>query len=211
MKKLLAILFLGLLSTNVVFSNEYFSIGVNEDKIDFNFECIDKETPDIAYNFGFKNIDTSSMPKYMADGNFIKNKLHFLRKSLNTNKYKVPSSRVYDLGVFNYEGVKYLNLKMFYRHYSKQMSDGKYLLARHSLLLNTNLEYQLETSDFIISKELFEILQKNTKERIDLIKRKEFDLAMDNVTKYTDIIFDFIQQGKESDIDYKWSFKCKKV
>ena len=215
MKKILIIIYListVFFTNNIAISNEYSSIGLNEDKVDFNFECIgtDKEIPGTVFNFGFKNIETSSMPKYMADGTFIENKLHFLRKSLNTNKYKAPVSRVYDFGEFNYNGVKYLNLKMFFMNFP-QDSDGGYGLARYSLLLKTNLEYQLEMASLRISKELYEILQKNKKDRIDLIKKKEFDLLPDNIVKYTDIIFDFIQQGTESDIEFNFSFNCKKI
>ena len=80
-----------------------------------------------------------------------------------------------------------------------------------SFRVKTNLEYQLEMASLKISKELYEILQKNKKDRIDLIKKKEFDLLPDNIVKYTDIIFDFIQQGTESDIEFNFSFNCKKI
>ena len=196
MKKLLAILVFSLLWCNISYSNEYSSIGLFEKKIDFNFECVERDDPNFTFDFGLKKI---------------KNTLYFLRKNTNTNKYRSPASTVWDFGEFEYEGKQYSNMKMFFYHYPNKMSDGRYILSRYALL-EQNRKYDLSITEFEINQELFDKLSYNMKTRVEFIKEKNFDEAIKYVIEYTDLIGGFLMlNAKTAIMDWSWFFNCKEI
>lgn len=176
-------IFLFLLIFFAACDNTIDPLGVGEKKVKTNFKCFHKKKKFEPISFG--------LLRY----NFLNKKgedvLIFTPFIKSLNEYTYPQSEVYDLGKITFEGEIFDNLKFMFWHSN---ADGKYYYYRRALYEKHNA-FEVSESVFSSSESFNRKLDIIDDQITDYINQNNYDLAVEKLREYSDIIYDDIKNS----------------
>jgi len=189
MKKIAVIFFL-LFSTNVLCH----PLGLNDNKVDNNFKCIDENNLDKEINFGFKEYN------YKKDGTKFLLSIPFDEK---LKKYSVPASAIYEFGSYTINNIFYDNMQMWFEH---GYFDGNTYVFRKALVKKNN-SYVLNNNLFNSTTSIHLKLNK-LKNKIIKKSNKDFDKTANLIKKYGSVAFSYVLKNDDKTFFKNFKYKC---
>lgn len=157
-------------------------LGVGEKKVETNFKCFHKGKKFKPISFGLFRYNFSNKDESV---------LIFTPFFKSLNEYTYPQSEVYDLGKITFEGETFDNLKLMFWHSN---ADGKYYYYRRALYEKHNA-FEVSESVFRSSESFNRKLDIIDDQITNYVNQNNYDLAVEKLREYSDIIYDDIKNS----------------